>query len=314
MKTHSLDCTDKGYDLIGDIHGYAEPLRRMLTKLGYSESNGCFRHPSRKVIFLGDFIDRGPEIREALRIVRSMVDSGAALAVMGNHEFNALCYHTVGMDGKPLRAHSDKNLDQHKVTLAAFAELPDEWRDYLAWFRTLPLFLDMGEFRVVHAAWDDSIISKLEGGNKLDERLLHKAAKRDTPEYEMIEVLLKGREIRLPDGHRFTDKEGCKRSKIRTRWWLNGKGRTYREVVFPRCDDMPATTLPADVEVELPGYSLNAAPVFVGHYWLPGNDPKTPVTTNVACLDYSVAKKGSLVAYRWNGSGPLKDDGFVAVE
>ena len=126
--------------------------------------------------------------------------------------------------------------------------------------------------------------------------------------------MLKGREIRLPDGHWFTDKGGFKRSKIRTRWWLNGKGRTYREVVFPRCDDLPETVLPADVEAELPGYPEDAAPVFLGHYWLPANDPKTSVTANVACLDYGVAKSGPLVAYRWNGSGHLADEGFVAVE
>jgi hypothetical protein len=87
------------YDIIGDIHGYATQLHWLLRKLEYSEESGAYRHPDRKVIFLGDFIDRGPEIRETLRVVRAMVDSGSALAVMGNHEFNALAYHTPDGDG-----------------------------------------------------------------------------------------------------------------------------------------------------------------------------------------------------------------------
>jgi len=48
------------YDLIGDIHGHADALERLLTKLGYAPRRGCYRHPERQAIFLGDFIDRGP--------------------------------------------------------------------------------------------------------------------------------------------------------------------------------------------------------------------------------------------------------------
>jgi hypothetical protein len=79
------------FDVIGDIHGYAKTLRRLLEKLGYEEVGARYTHPDhRRVIFLGDYIDRGPNIRETLGIVRAMVDAGSALAIMGNHEFNAL--------------------------------------------------------------------------------------------------------------------------------------------------------------------------------------------------------------------------------
>jgi Calcineurin-like phosphoesterase len=208
MKKEKSNLLKGGFDLIGDIHGHAAALRRLLGRLGYEESEGCYRHPERRVIFLGDFIDRGPAIRETLRIVRSMIDAGAALAVMGNHEFNALCYHTTGADGAPLRAHSDKNRQQHQATLDAFADHPDEWRDYLAWFRTLPLFLELADFRVVHAAWNDLAIADLDGRDRLDAATLHKAARRGTTEYDAVEILLKGREIELPDGYRFADKHG----------------------------------------------------------------------------------------------------------
>ncbi len=314
MRENETPPRSNGFDLIGDIHGYAGPLRRLLERLGYRKKDGRYAHPNRKAVFVGDFIDRGPEIRETLRLVRNMIDGGTALAVMGNHEFNALCYHTVGRDGAPLRAHSDKNREVHRATLEAFADNADEWRDYLAWFRTLPLFLDLPEFRVVHACWDEKSMAVLNGRDRLDEATLHKAARKGTPEYESVEILLKGKEIELPNGYRFSDKHGFSRSKIRTRWWKSGEALTFRELVFPHADDIPAIPVPAELGTTLPGYSEEAPSCFMGHYWLPPEHPKSPVTPNVVCLDYSVAKGGPLVAYRWHGPGPLNDDGFVSSE
>src|SRR5687767_4897655 len=100
------------YDIIGDIHGYADQLENLLVNLGYSKKSQGYYHPSRKVIFLGDFVNRGPKIRETLQIVRPMIDSGSALAVMGNHEYNAICYHIKRNNGEFLRDHSDKNRKQ----------------------------------------------------------------------------------------------------------------------------------------------------------------------------------------------------------
>ena len=67
------------------------------------------RHSERTMIFVGDFIDRGPDQREVLRIVRSMCEAGAAKAVMGNHEFNAIGWATRGDGDRFLREHSCKN-------------------------------------------------------------------------------------------------------------------------------------------------------------------------------------------------------------
>ena len=69
------------YDIIGDIHGHANELVRLLELMGYERRKGHYSHPDRKVIFLGDLIDRGPNILEVLQISRSMIDNGAALAV-----------------------------------------------------------------------------------------------------------------------------------------------------------------------------------------------------------------------------------------
>ena len=61
--------TVQGYDLVGDIHGHADALHRLLDELAYAEIEGVFRHPERQMIFVGDFIDRGPQQRE-LRVSR----------------------------------------------------------------------------------------------------------------------------------------------------------------------------------------------------------------------------------------------------
>jgi hypothetical protein len=50
-------------DFIGDIHGHYDRLIALLEKLGYTKKNGVYKHPSRRVIFLGDYLDRGPDAR-----------------------------------------------------------------------------------------------------------------------------------------------------------------------------------------------------------------------------------------------------------
>jgi hypothetical protein len=74
--------TDK-FDIIGDIHGHADALRRLLDVLGYREIETGFQYPDRRAIFMGDFVDRGPEQRAVLQIAKSMCDAGSAFAVMG---------------------------------------------------------------------------------------------------------------------------------------------------------------------------------------------------------------------------------------
>lgn len=88
---------DRGpFDIIGDIHGCFEETKALLETLGYYlEPGACYdfgrgyrvSHPQgRKVIFLGDIVDRGPAIPEMLRLVMSMVADETALCVPGNHE------------------------------------------------------------------------------------------------------------------------------------------------------------------------------------------------------------------------------------
>ena len=144
------------YDLIGDIHGHAGALVELLEHLGYQHSDSGYCHPVRKVIFLGDFIDRGEHLaqhKELLAIVMPMVRNGHALAVMGNHEFNALAYHTE-VNGLFLRPHTEKNRKQHKAFLNEFDEDSEAKNEVLDFFYELPMWLELDGLRVVHACWD----------------------------------------------------------------------------------------------------------------------------------------------------------------
>ena len=121
----------QGYDIIGDIHGCANTLVRLLEQMGYRREEGVWRHPRRQALFLGDIIDRGPRIRESLHLVHDMVEAGFARCIMGNHEFNALGWHTPGPAGSGrqyVREHTDRQLRQISDTLGQFADWADEDR------------------------------------------------------------------------------------------------------------------------------------------------------------------------------------------
>ncbi len=296
------------HDIIGDIHGHARPLVQLLEKLGYTRHNRGYRHPERQAIFLGDFIDRGPHIREALEIVRPMIDSGAALAVMGNHELNALAFHTPhpDMPGEHLRPHNEKNSHQHAETLR---QVPaGELASYLKWFRTLPLWLDLDGLRVVHACWDDTRMAKISG--PITDDFLYSACSPHGSMFEPVEVILKGKEIRLPPGAVFRDKDGHERSHTRVKWYDPPKGHTYRTYAMATDPIVSDEPLSEEVVQAAVPYPADAKPVFVGHYWLMGSRPEL-LRANVACVDWSVAKGGFLCAYRWDGERQLRANNFV---
>jgi predicted MPP superfamily phosphohydrolase len=127
------------YDIIGDIHGHARELECLLDKLGYS-TDGKLYPQGRQLLFLGDFIDRGPENRRTIEIVQKLVLLGLASAVMGNHEYNAICYHTRSQVGDKefLRDHSEKNTGQHQAFLNDYPD-KKEREQVIRWFQTGPV-------------------------------------------------------------------------------------------------------------------------------------------------------------------------------
>ncbi|MFD2998729.1 metallophosphoesterase [Pontibacter toksunensis] len=296
------------YDIIGDIHGHADALELLLQKLGYEKSKGYYRHPERKVIFVGDYIDRGPKIKETLEIVRAMAENNAAIALMGNHEFNAILYNTRGTDGEYLREHSHRNVSQHARTVEQFTEDEAAYRSYIHWFKTLPLYHEEENLRAVHACWDETSIQHLRktllNDRLTDEILLHQYNKQ-AQFTEALEVTLKGKELSMPEGLSFTDKDGHPRNALRIKWWLSPKQITYRQYSVSTYDTLTDELVPEILVSKNKPYPPTEKPVFFGHYWLPGNAPTSVYEKNVCCVDYSVAKAGKLVAYRWQGEKSL---------
>lgn len=304
----------KEYDIIGDIHGHADELVKLLEHMDYHKTETGYQHPNRKVIFLGDFIDRGEHLgqhRQLLKIVMDMVQNGHALSVMGNHEFNALAFHTMH-NGEYLRARTPKNVKQHQAFLNEFENEPELKQDILDFFYTLPMWLELDGLRVVHACWDVDQISRLSKESPkgyLSQDLLIKASTPETPEYYAIETLLKGCEVELPPGISFKDKDGHERQAVRVQWW-NQKATTLGEMALPMGVDI-ADAADLDRPDNIPYYPSEAAPCFIGHYWL--NGTPAPLSDNVACLDYSIAKQGKLVAYRFSGESKLSESNFAFV-
>lgn len=309
------------YDVIGDLHGHAAELKELLDRLGYRRQHGIFRHPDRKAIFLGDFIDRGPEIREVLTLVRDMIEAGAARSVMGNHEFNALCYATPdpAQPGEFLRPHNEHNVHQHRATMHQFAG-DGSWSEWLDWFRTLPLSLELDGLRCIHACWHLRSLLEISGSlqehSGISDGFLVEASAKHSPLFAAIETALKGVEVRLPDGVSYHDKDGHVRRRVRLQWYRSPQNETWRSYTLSvHPEDMPDTPFPAEEYPDLEPYASDAPPVFFGHYWLsPGHVVRPTLRApNAACLDYSVARSGQLVAYRWDGEQTLAEEKLVAV-
>ncbi len=315
-----------GYDIIGDVHGKATKLEALLGKLDYRrDESGVYRHPEHTAVFVGDLIDRGREQREVLQLVKAMVDAGSARAVMGNHEFNAITWATEH-NGKHLREHSDHNRKQHKEFLAMSVEEQAYW---VEWFKTLPLWLEIGGIRVVHACWHEESMRTVLHATDYAGRLstpehFAEAMTNGTDLHKAIEVLLKGPEIPLVDYDMepYWDFEAKKfRKDARIKWWdhdastlpalaeLRGAKLKHGEDDY---EDYPMYE-PRDVDPKYLAFTYkDTVPLFYGHYWREWEPAeRDDWTTYTACVDFSATKPGTLVAYRWNGEAKMSFENYV---
>ncbi len=153
------------FDIIGDVHGCADELIELMQRLGYTvhfhdmgpggEKRRRVRvhNPEgRRIIFVGDLVDRGPRSPDALRIAMAMVEDEQALCVPGNHDAKFMRW-LQGRNVKPTHG-----LD---LTMEQMAEEPREFHDQVRVFlERLPLYLwlDEGRLVVVHAAIRERMI------------------------------------------------------------------------------------------------------------------------------------------------------------
>ncbi|WP_430472511.1 metallophosphoesterase [Zestomonas insulae] len=310
----------RSYDLIGDVHGCARTLQRLLDQLGYRQQGGVWRHPQRMALFLGDIVDRGPRVREALHLVHGMVEAGQAQCIMGNHEFYALGWSTPAAPGSGkhfVREHTPRHARLIRQTLEQFEDYPADWRDFLQWFHELPLVIDAGRFRMVHACWDSELIATLRSTYpeaRIDQSFVQASAVPGSFASRVINRLLRGTDMRLPDGLTLTSDDGFTRGSFRTKFWEEDP-QTYGDIVF-QPDALPewvARTPLSDAEKnELLRYGEQEPMLFVGHYWRSGRP--APIRPNLACLDYSAVLFGKLVAYRLDQETRLDPRKFVWVD
>jgi protein phosphatase len=153
------------FDFIGDVHGCCDELEALLKQLDYEQftidgvSPGwgsiAYRHPAgRKAVFVGDLVDRGPRVLDAVGIVHNMIVGGAALCVPGNHDMKLMRK----LRGKDVRiTHGLAN------TLAEIDALPEQIRD--AYCKELAEFLDS---LVSHYVLDDGKLVVAHAGMKAD--------------------------------------------------------------------------------------------------------------------------------------------------
>jgi hypothetical protein len=235
-----------------------------------------------------------------------MVDYGDAFALMGNHEFNAIGFHTKDAVGRQLREHSVKNIHQHKATLDDFAGHESELTAFIEWMKELPLFLDFKSLRAVHACWCEKSIQRLKGSSLKDPDFLMRAYSEGTPEFAALETILKGPEIPVPKGITFTDKDGTPRDRIRVTWWGHyGDPELLFHLALPPYVTESCESVDPEVLRSVPNYPMGTIPVFFGHYWLSPNWGNAELGDGLCCLDFSAGNGGKLVAYRWDGEQTL---------
>jgi hypothetical protein len=162
----------------------------------------------------------------------------------------------------------------------------------------------------VHACWADENISVIKIDLPVEKEVLLKAHDKRSEIWRAFDETLKGKEMKLPDGHYFIDKDGHARTESRTKWWKSSSDINLSEFLFHVTVEVNKYSVPNELQNE--GYNPNFPPVFFGDYWLdPQKEKPSLQASNVCCLDYSVAKRGCLVAYRHDIGENLCDSKFV---
>ena len=149
------------FDIIGDVHGCARELTALLAHLGYvrPSSRRPFRHPGgRRVVFVGDFVDRGPQIVEATRIVMAMCAAGTAFAVPGNHDIDLAACLQGGQAAD--KTGTLKSIEQiGALSPAARRRFVERFRAFVAGL-PVHLVLDGGRLAVAHAGLKQEFLGR----------------------------------------------------------------------------------------------------------------------------------------------------------
>ncbi|MBB5787117.1 polynucleotide kinase-phosphatase [Jiangella mangrovi] len=152
------------FDVIGDVHGCRSELESLLGRLGYAvvrDDDGRAVdavHPEgRRVVFLGDLVDRGPDSPGVLRLAMGMTAAGHALAVPGNHEHKLV--RALGGQQVKVGHGLAETLEQLSAEPPSFAAEVRDWcRDLVS-----HLVLDDGKLVVAHAGLKEAYHGRASG-------------------------------------------------------------------------------------------------------------------------------------------------------
>jgi len=142
------------FDVIGDVHGCFDELVELLRRLGHHVDETSFTvQPvnGRKLVFVGDLVDRGPKIPQVLKLVMNAVASGAALCVPGNHDVKLM---------RKLRGRDVQITHGLAESLTQLADEPEDFPKRVAEFiddLVSHYVLDDGKLVVAHAGMKETM-------------------------------------------------------------------------------------------------------------------------------------------------------------
>ncbi|MCA9087251.1 MAG: metallophosphoesterase [Planctomycetaceae bacterium] len=140
-------------DIVGDVHGEIDPLKSLLRHLGYAKDGS--HADGRRLVFVGDLTDRGPDSPAVVDLVRRLVESGRAQCVLGNHDLNILLNHKKHDNGW---FYGEEVTEDGQVVPQVLAD-DTVRKQVLEFFRTLPIAIERADLRIVHASWCDDMIA-----------------------------------------------------------------------------------------------------------------------------------------------------------
>lgn len=154
--------------VVGDVHGCFHTLVKLINQLPMESGD--------KLIFVGDYIDRGPHSKQVVDFVKELTESGQAIALMGNHEkmcvdsYNGSGYSTqtwVCNGGEATIESYDERTDEEKKRPSKVLDeeayhawrsnLPRVSKEHVEWMANLPLSYEIDDFFICHAGIDPEV-------------------------------------------------------------------------------------------------------------------------------------------------------------
>jgi hypothetical protein len=210
--------------------------------------------------------------------------------------------------------HISGNRNQIQKTLNDFIGKEEEWKDHLKWMRSLPLFLELGPIRIVHAYWNDAdiqVVKEVLPKGSLKKNFLRNLHEEHPDTAAILYKLMKGLEFKCPKDLILKCSKGLSRKVFALKWWVDPKDKTFNQMYFGNKFILPEYHFPKELEPTFEPYLPNQPIVFIGHYCM--SDGAEVLQQNLCCIDSCVDSTGRLSAYKWSGEKELTARNILTV-